>query len=294
LVALLLICSPFRQQVGQGQLNLPLLLLLTGIWLADRSGRLCWAGVLLGLATAVKLFPGFLFLYFVARREWKAVVVGTLSVVLLTGLTAVVLGPSTYQAYVSEVLPEVDRFRSGWINASLAGFWTKLFDPATDHERVQPVWRVPVLARLGWLLSALLIVGLVGWTAWQARTQEQRDRAFGLAVTGMLLVSPITWDHYFLLLVLPGALTWTGLPRHDAARLLFLVALLLLWVEPRLLYDLFIAGGYADGMAYPVHTLCVLSLQLYALLALFGLQLAAMANASGRSATGCPGEAARA
>ena len=48
LITLLLICNPFRQQVNQGQFNLLLLLLMTGVWTAERSdGRRslarCWA-----------------------------------------------------------------------------------------------------------------------------------------------------------------------------------------------------------------------------------------------------------
>ena len=58
-ITLLLICNPFRQQVNQGQFNLLLLLLMTGVWTAERSGRSALAGMLLGAATAFELFPGF-------------------------------------------------------------------------------------------------------------------------------------------------------------------------------------------------------------------------------------------
>lgn len=72
-ITFLLLCHPFWHQMVHGQLNLLLLLLLTGVWVADRNSHPRWAGTLLGLATAIKFFPGFLFVYFVLRRDWPAV-----------------------------------------------------------------------------------------------------------------------------------------------------------------------------------------------------------------------------
>ena len=65
------LCTPLFLQFSLGQLTLLILLLLTGTWAADRSARPILAGSLLGTATAIKLFPGFMFLYFLMRREWK-------------------------------------------------------------------------------------------------------------------------------------------------------------------------------------------------------------------------------
>src|SRR6266568_5970984 len=66
-LSLMLLCTPLFEQLQQGQLNLILLLLIVGSWSAERSGRPRLAGACLGTATALKLFPGFLILYFV----WK-------------------------------------------------------------------------------------------------------------------------------------------------------------------------------------------------------------------------------
>src|SRR5579885_3325367 len=64
LVVLLLLCFPLWQQCRLGQLTLLLLLLVTCTWAAERSGRLRLAGTLLGMATCVKLFPCYLFIYY--------------------------------------------------------------------------------------------------------------------------------------------------------------------------------------------------------------------------------------
>ena len=93
------------------------------------------AGAFLAAAMAIKLFPGFLFLYFLLRRQWRVLVGGVISFLLLTALTTGVLGLDIYPIYVREVLPQVGDFRSGWGNVSVAGIWFKLFDPLTSGER---------------------------------------------------------------------------------------------------------------------------------------------------------------
>ena len=98
IIAVLLAWYPFQQQVMQGQVNLVLLLMLTGIWAAHRSGRYRVAGAVLGAATAVKLFPGLLFLYFLLRRQWTVVLSAVVSLVIVTALSVVVLGSTTYVA----------------------------------------------------------------------------------------------------------------------------------------------------------------------------------------------------
>src|SRR5262249_1217185 len=92
LITLLLLCNPLLQQVNHGQLSLLLGLLVTGTWVAERSGRPKLAAALLGTAMAIKLFPGFLFLYFVLRRQWQIVAAGATTFVAITVLTLVVLG----------------------------------------------------------------------------------------------------------------------------------------------------------------------------------------------------------
>jgi hypothetical protein len=271
IVALLLLCNPLRQQVNLGQLNLVLTLLLTGCWAADRTGRWRLAGALLGAATAIKLFPGFLFLYFLARRQWKTVAAGLVSLAVFTALTAVVVGPETYPHYFRDVLPRVERSQSGWGNASLFGLWRKLFDPATELEHIAPLWRSPMLFRALVAVTAVALVAILTPIIWRARTRAECDHAFGLTLVGMLLLSPISWNHYFLMLLVPLAVLWVHLPASGAVRAVFLVILIGLWFDPLILYDAFIPGGHEQGFATPAITLAVLSFQCYTLVALFAL-----------------------
>jgi hypothetical protein len=274
-VTLLLTCGPLFVNLALGQLNLLLLLLIASSWAADRSGRPWLAGALLGTAAAIKLFPSFLFVYFAVRRQWRVVAAGACALALVTGLTMALLGQETYRSYVQDVLPRVASFRSAWDNASLPGFWTKLFDPATPQEHVQPLWRNTALAQAGAAICVAAVVVVLIPVIRRAKTRIECDHAYGLSISAMLLVSPLTWDHYFLLLPLPIATLWALLPPSPPVRGLFLGSLMAMWLWLFPVYNAFIPGGRTGGMATPVHTLTILSFQCYALVTFFGLGVVA-------------------
>ena len=266
--ALLLLCRPLLQQLFHGQWNLLLLALLTGSWAAGRSGRPAWAGTLVGVAAAIKLFPAFLFLYFGLRRQWVALFAGALTLVLLSGFTMMILGAESYRYYVQDVVPRLHKFRTSWFNASLLGFWTKLFDPATREERVEPLYRSAAAARVAILASWLGVLAVLTASVRRAQTRVQFDHAFGVATTGMLLLSPITWDYAFLLLLVPATLLWVDPPRSEAGKLLLILALAGLWFWQKPLCSLMIPGGVSQGVAQPLHTVTVISYPCYSLVVL--------------------------
>ena len=279
LTTLMLICNPLRQQLSEGQLTLVLLILLIGAWAAERSGHLCWAGVLVGAATAIKLFPGFVLLHFLVRREWKAFAAGVACLAAMTVLTMTVVGPQAFVMYATEVLPVLQQDRSYFNNSSVMGLWSKLFDPGDgpSSQLLIPLSRSSLIARTGIALSVGGILVCWARSIWKARSRDECDRAFGLTFTTMLLVSPVTWDHYFLLLALPIALIWLAASEFVWARVWFLVAVLALWLDQGALWVMLVPGktpgAWPNGVASPAETMTVLSFQFYALLSLFVLDL---------------------
>jgi hypothetical protein len=269
LIVLLLLCNPFREQVYWGQLNLILLLLLTGTWICHRSNRPIAAGILLGLAAAIKLFPAFLFLFFLLRRQWKTLAAGMLSCLAVVAVAAAVLGMNNYWVYVHEVIPQLAVFRSGLDNASLPSFWTKLFNPS--GTRVEPLWINPTLAQVGTWLSCGLVVAVLAWLTLCEEDAEGEDRAFALTVTAMLLVSPITWNHYLLLLLVPLAVAWTRLTADSLTRWTFVAIGFFLWACPFLIYQTFNPQSTEITVATAWQTLYLLALPCYAILGLFAL-----------------------
>src|SRR5262249_38446445 len=120
-------------------------------------------------------------------------------------------------------------------------------------------------------LSCLAVLGVLAAVVTRARSRDERDHAFGLSLTAMLLVSPITWDHYFLLLMLPGVLLWRKLS-SGLQRVALLLCLTFLWLDKSMYWmNLFHFHPYRWHHTYarPWQTLAALSVQTYALLGFF-------------------------
>ena len=272
-MTLLLLCFPLLMHIHFGQTTLLILLLLTGTWAADRVGRRMIAGALLGTAVTVKLFPAVVFLFFAFNRNWKTIASGSVSIGLITLATRLVLGSECYVTYASTVVPRVAKYQGLWFNLSLPGYWAKLFNPSAEYPFVQPLSICPALARSATILSCLIIFVVLARAATRAKTRAELDLSFGLTLTAMLLISPITWDHYLLLLLLPLTMAWIHLPRSQGPRVLLVAIVVAFWTWPYFVFDLTIPGGIVNGTAYPIHTLTVGSYQCYALLALFALEI---------------------
>ena len=179
------------------------------------------------------------------------------------------------------MLPEICWFRVCWSNNSLAGFWCRLRPCPLENAVFLAVGATVVQSITG--ARRLLGIGdgggrHIGLVRALARSRDDEDRAFGLAVTAMLLVTPICWDHYFLLLLLPLAVCWRGIKPLDPVGWVFGLILAAIWLDPAFVWRL--TGGEAR-VAGPGQNLTVLSYQFYALLTLFGVSVAGLRKAGG-------------
>ncbi len=288
IVTLGLLCGPVRGQISQGQWNAPLLLLLTLAWVAGRRGRDSWAGIWVGSALTLKLFPVFFFLYFVIQRRWRALIAACLWSVALSLVTIAALGLDAYRDYYNLVLPTLREFRSGWNNASLQAFWLKNFAVGANHYGLyaEPMVRGPLLAQTGIVLSyAAVLVTTFFFVKWSkpicSSNSKYEDLRYSLTMVTMLLLAPVCWDHYLLLLALPLALVWSGLGRSNFQRLAFLLLVAAVWVGPNELWrvgGVDLVGSWPDFQDVPPRTylihrplfvLAFLSVHFYALLALY-------------------------
>jgi glycosyl transferase family 87 len=275
MLALLAFCHPIYANIYQGQLTLVLVLLVTIIWALERSHQPAVAGLFLGAAVAIKLFPAYLAIYFAARGRLQLLLAGVLSFLALTVVTAFVLGFDTYHDYIFVVLANQAKFRSFAYNLSLAGFWHKLFDPVDETGPVEPLWFSPALACWGTLASNLVMTIVVIVMAYRASSSAQRDFAFASATTAMLLSSPVTWDFSLPLLLVPIALmarrVWTSQAGWTIAALLVILAID--WIPQNLLTELCQAGRSSRTFPW-TFMLGAPSLKFYALLGTFLLGLA--------------------
>jgi hypothetical protein len=99
---------------------------------------------------------------------------------------------------------------------------------------------------------------------------QRHDLSFALAATAMLLVSPICWEHYLLLLLAPLAIAWMNLPGTRFARVAFSMVVVAFGIGYPVTWTAF---GLNGRTATPVDALGILVYQFYALLGFFALTL---------------------
>jgi alpha-1,2-mannosyltransferase len=184
LLALAAVAVPLQTNFEYLNLNAVLLALVVAAGLdltAARDGR---AGVWLGLATALKLFPGLLLAYCAYRRRWRALAVGA---ALALGLSIVPLlpyGPAGALATAQR-----------WIALTLDGSWL----PHRGNQSLAAlVGRAGGSHDLALAAQATVLV-LIAVALRRRTTDEAVLRDVGIVTLAALLFSPIAWSHSFLL-----------------------------------------------------------------------------------------------
>lgn len=206
-VAVALLSEPVWSTLSFGQVNL----FLAAAILADvLHPERRHAGWLVGIAAGVKLTPLFFvaFLVVVGQRRAAATAVGSFGVTVLVGAA---VAPRDSWAYWTEIL--WDPSRVGGVeyagNQSVLGLLSRIL----GHE-------APTLLWLGVAGATGLLALASGRLLWRSSSPAARPLAVCVAALGMLLASPISWDHHWVWLVPIAIGLWgSGLPRARAVAL---------------------------------------------------------------------------
>jgi alpha-1,2-mannosyltransferase len=193
-VAVAPLLEPVHETVSFGQVNL----LLLGVIAADcLLPRTPWPrGIMIGLAAAIKLTPAAFVLFFIARRQWRPVL-AAVGAFVAAGLAGLLFAPSDTRQYWFGVL--LDPGRIGGLeftsNQSLRGMLHRFGLPAEVET-------------LGWLgLSAVVGVLALAGVGWLRRRGDDLA-ALLVTASAALLVSPVSWTHHWVWVVL--GLLWLG------------------------------------------------------------------------------------
>lgn len=227
LMLLFLLNGPLINSLREGNTtHIVLLLLIVSFVLLQRGADFA-AGLLLGLCAVIKL-PLLLYAaYFLLRGRWRAVagVASTIGAVVLLSLAAFGLADN-----VSWFNCCVEPFLGGIIAAfnvqSIDGFAVRLITGTSrlaDWDPLDP----PVVYKVIRLFIFAAILGGAAIVARRASRSEatalspgsKRVREmleYSLVLNLALVISPISWSHYYLLLLLPWGLYLGGQLPLDA------------------------------------------------------------------------------
>jgi alpha-1,2-mannosyltransferase len=186
--------EPIRSNFDFGQINVVLMTLV----IADCVPRKTpWPrGVLLGVAIALKLTPAVFLLYFLLRRDTRALLVTAASTVVAT-LAGFAFAWRDSVEYWTDTVRNTDRIGTATLNTNqnIAGALARL--GLGEGERF-------VL----WTLACFAVLGLAVWAARRVLRAGQPVLALICVAMFGLVVSPVSWSHHWVW-VLPTLLVTT-------------------------------------------------------------------------------------
>lgn len=188
-VPLVFAAESTRETINFGQINMLLVVLILAdlLFALPRNSR--WAGVGIGLATAIKLFPGIFIVYLLASRRWRAAAVASAAAAGATLLAAALAPADSWRFWTHELWATSRVGRTDYTgNQSLFGMLSRFSAPEKPDQRL-------------WLVLVAVVAGYGLWRA--ARAARAGDELAGLTLTGLVgsLVSPISWTHHVYWLI---------------------------------------------------------------------------------------------
>lgn len=208
--------APVVSELNIGNVHLLVLGLLGGAWLGAARGTPrgeIAAGILVGVATLIKVFPGLIVLWFLLTGRVRAAAAAFVTMVVLAIATLPVVGVGSWLDYPT-------------VLANL-GPPTELTDVLAPT-----VWLSAVMPAL---VAQALVTGFgLAVVAWTARYRSA-PASFAVAVVVSVLIAPALFPHYLAILILPMVL---ALGQRVPAWLLVLVFLSALGGGPEVYGDL--------------------------------------------------------
>jgi hypothetical protein len=230
LAVLLLNLSPITQSLRLGQVDGLLLLGLAFLLASPEVGQPWLAGALWGLISIIKVYPVVLALPDLLKHRWRLILAGGLSVAGIVLLSGTLLGWAQERTFWQAVVPSLGARTTRLSNQSLYGLIGRTLYPTSSDSGDRAVV-LPLVSALHGLLTAL-VLGATCWAVWRQppreRDREARLYAVSALICAVLLIIPVSWDHYQALLALPLLGAWVIVLRHNVQRPLLIGAYTLL------------------------------------------------------------------
>jgi hypothetical protein len=253
LCAIVLIYPPLSNHIFFAQAQIPVLLLIVVAMRCLEGARDRTAGLVLAVATLLKVFPIVMAGYLIVCRKWRAL--GWMGVGLVAGVatTAFAFGLGRIESFVGATyFTRSPGFLARPANVALGSFVSRMFWYANGDVTMSQ-W-------LDWTRTITMLavqISLLGLTIFatlpradmsqaKSRTVEWESRKYALWVVTAIMLSPTAWIHYMVLLILPIMLVasagWGG---SASPRTLWLMAASYALIS----LSMAIAGSAQDSLA---------------------------------------------
>ena len=183
----------FQKDLVYGQSNGLLLLLLVVAWLQMKQRRDGVAGVALGLAIALKLFPALMAIPLIRMPRRRALASTIASSVIFSAVGVFLVGIGSTREFVKPATPVNFAFwRAAPMNLSLPGIAYRWL--TSSRWRPGAANAPGIAAALAFALIALCVVAMF-------KTPARMSGRFWAAIPLMLLATPLMWETYLVFVV---------------------------------------------------------------------------------------------
>jgi Glycosyltransferase family 87/WD40-like Beta Propeller Repeat len=224
----LLLSFPLHRNLLFGQLYVVLLLLIVAACWSYLRGFRVLSGALLAIAAACKVFPILLFIFFLRRREWRALASGALTILAAVAISIAVFGWNVHRTWLLEILPWVmhgEGLQPYIASASFSSVLHRLFlaepqwNPHPWHSSpLAYALLMPTLQMLA-LAPAILLIRR------EDKTQKHILLEWSGLVTASLAISTIPASYNFVLMVFPACVVASVLLQRERYKWLAVLAI---------------------------------------------------------------------
>ena len=200
-ISALIVFLPVQVHLAWGQVQLLLLLIISLAWLELRRGHEERAGLGLGFAIAIKIYPAFFLVPLIVARRWRVVIVALLTAGLLFLLSFTLIGNQQTVLYVQRMLPAINALPQGRPDMhSLSTTLRLLFGDTALIRAIGTAFRV--------LIGCITVLACMRW-------KMSASGLLALGIPFFLLTTPLIWTHYFVLLYVPWLVAWAHSTQHE-------------------------------------------------------------------------------
>ena len=253
LIAVIIFSSSLFYSLGSGNTTHFLLLILVFAWRALNKKLDILAGILLAIIALIKPPLALLGLFFIIKFRWRVVLGFMITCIVTCMASLLIFGIDLHlEWYRICIAPFSGKPLAAYNVQSIDGFLSRLLLGA-DPLSWQPLevdWQYK-------LIRFTVIASLIGSTILVCRYSKSKESDvvenidFAIMVTVTLLVSPISWTHYYVLLILPFTLfigDFLGNINRNKS-LYFLTGLSILLMTPQAIW---ILPSEFSNIAHPI------------------------------------------
>jgi Glycosyltransferase family 87/WD40-like Beta Propeller Repeat len=202
----ILLSFPLYRNLLYGQFYILLLLLLTAACFSYLRGYRLLSGALVAIAAACKVFPLLLIVFFLQRRDWRALASATITGLSAVAVSIAVFGLNANRTWLEEILPWVmhgEGLGTYMTTGSISGILHGLF-LSEPQWNPHPWHASPVVyAMLAPVLQMLALAPAILCIRKGDQSQDRILLEWSALLTVTLAISTIPASYNFVLMVFP-------------------------------------------------------------------------------------------